>query len=216
LTIKMVIPTMRPESIIHTLDDIREQSIVPDKVVIVDNTKDEIHIPFYNELAIYIHREKGNSGVNKAWNMILGEKQNYDYIGFCGDHRLGPFLFEKCIRALQNENVGIVCPQMVDEFPPTYIGNYNFSGIRSGKGNCSFVLMRKEVAEKIPKIPDELKIFFGDNWISYWITKQGLLWVRLLNGYIRRDTIGVSAQKGYWRNLCRAERHHYDKIMREL
>lgn len=215
MTIKMVIPTMRADCIVHTLDDMRQQSIVPDKIVVWDNTEEGSGaIPFYPN--VHVYRERKNVGTNKAWNLVLGEKQDYDYVGFCGDHRLGDHLIEKCIAVLQDERVGIVCPQMVDEFPPIDQNDTRWEAVRWGKGNCPFVLMRKEVAERIPKIPKELKIFFGDNWISHWIKdRQQLLWAKLHNGYIRRDSIGVSAQR-HWRNICRAERHHYERIMREL
>lgn len=214
MTIKMVIPTMRPECILNTLDDMRKQSFAPDRIIVWDNMdEDAPPLPFYPNMHLY--RDKENVGVNKVWNLILGEPQDYDYVGFSADHRLSDFLIEKCVKLLQKRYVGVVSPTMVLQiFPPVKRGDLSHSGVR-GKGNAGFILMRKEVAERIPKIPEELKIFFGDNWISYWVRKYGLEWVRLGNAYIKRESIGVSALKSH-KGILRAERHHWNRLMEEL
>ena len=222
MSIHIVIPTVRTKQIFELLEDICIQTVIPDKITIVDNSKEKIDRKLLSKfpLNIEILDFGKNLGPNAVWNLILSEEQDYDYVGFgADDYRLNPYLFEKLVAVLErNKKVGVVCPIIIEKAPLPKEEREELSWISvHGKGNSSIVLIPKDIAIKIPKIPEELFVFFGDNWISHFIlTVLGLHWVRLCKCFIHHNsTTGVSGKMKV-RSALEHERKSYHKIIEDI
>jgi hypothetical protein len=217
---------MRPNQVKRVLHDLDNQTVRPTRVLLVDNSTHFINNKsYYYELEII--RPRKNIGTNPVWNLALLLKE--DYCGILGDdYRLEPYMVEKLIWGLhirhdKDTTAGATVPEIIQE---RRRGNHreHHSDIQScrgrllgtGKGQCSAVLMRQEVAHSIPPIPDHFNIFFGDNWISYHIIKMGLGFVRMTPCFIYHTpgANNVSASLNY-KGTLKHERQFWNQFVRE-
>ncbi|MHC4397439.1 MAG: glycosyltransferase family 2 protein, partial [Planctomycetota bacterium] len=180
MTIGLAIPSLYPEKLLRVLRDIDKQTVKPDYILVVDNSCvfEELYkhklpeLSYQLEIKSYGH----NIGPNAVWNLSL--KLDYDYVGFLADDlEFEPFMLQKMVFVLENHNIiGCVVPTIIEfkPFPPQSKSQVWRPVL--AKGNAGVTLMRKEVARKIPPIPGEYRLFFGDNWIGYWVSVQQLIW----------------------------------------
>lgn len=225
-TLSIVIPSMRSMKTIAVIHDIAEQTRVPDKVVVVDNsgTFYRSRVP-EGSFAFELLDFGENIGTNAVWNMMYDF--DTDYVGMTGDDlRLDPNMFDKMIRVLGSKyhykgrlaQAGAVCPTIVNRLPlpKSLLGELTAHPIKSGKGNAGVVLMKRDVLKEIPKIPKEFKLFYGDDWLSYWIRMMGLWWVIIDDCYAYHKS-GHSdlSKKLSYREVLKQERVHWRKFNKE-
>lgn len=227
MTIGFVIPSMRPILVDRVLHDLNHQTVRPDFVVLVDNSTR--YVRKYNDYRydLRIVRPKKNLGTNPVWNMAL--RLDADYCGILGDdYRLCNTMVEKLLYGLslthgvENIKAGATVPYLIQQSkrkPPnnTYIDMSQVRGapLKTGKGQSAAVLMRKEIAHKIPTIPEQFNIFFGDNWISYHIFKMNMGWIRMSHCHIYHipGPNNVSAMLNY-RVVLRNERRFWVEFLK--
>ena len=228
MSIAFVIPSMRPNRVKRVLHDLDNQTVVPNRVVLVDNSTRFVTDRSYKfKLEIVCHGK--NIGTNPVWNMALRFKEN-----FCGilgdDYRLEATLIEKLRYGLllrcDGVRTGATVPEIVQTkkfgrvIKQPFVSLDNIYPIRLGrtKGFCSAVLMTREVAHAIPLIPKCFKIFFGDNWIGYHIThtlKLGFIQIKPCFVYHTPgpDNVSVSLnykevllhERGFWKDYIRSQ-----------
>jgi hypothetical protein len=226
MTISFIIPSMRPIMVKRVLHDLDNQTLKPDRVVLVDNSTRFVNDTRY-EYDLEIIRPGKNLGTNPVWNM--GLRLEADYCGLLGDdYRLEPQMIEKLLYGLflvcNGRPTGATVPEIIQQKKRKPLNNKstlinNTVGIHlgRGKGQCSAVLMRKEVAHKVPLIPDHFNIFFGDNWIGYHIIeKMGLAFMRLRPCYIYHipGPTNVSAALNY-KGTLKHERKFWKQYVRK-
>lgn len=227
MSIAFVIPSMRPTIVKRTLHDLNNQTLPPTRVVLVDNSTRFINSDNHYQYQLDIIRPEKNLGTNPVWNMALKLKE--DYCGILGDdYRLEAEMVEKMMYGLHLKygngiEAGAVVPQIVQQrkrkpIKQKHIDLSYLSGVLldRGKGHCSAVLMKREVANSIPPIPDHFNIFFGDNWIGYHIIhKLSLGFVQLHPCYIYHipGANNVSASLHYKRVL-KNERVYWKTFVR--
>lgn len=228
MSIGFVIPSMRPIQVDRVLHDLNHQTVRPNFVVLVDNSTQ--YVRKYNDYKydLQIIRPPKNLGTNPVWNMAL--RLDADYCGILGDdYRLDNTMIEKLLYGLwlkhgsKNIEAGATVPYIVQQRkrkPPnnTYIDMSHVQGIElsTGKGQSAAVLMRKEIAHKIPKIPKQFNIFFGDNWISYHIFKMKMGWIRVSHCHIYHipGPNNVSASLNY-KGVLKHERRLWVEFLKE-
>lgn len=226
MSIAFVIPSIRPITVNRVLHDLDNQTLRPTRVLLVDNsTRFDSSVDCYR-YHLEVVRPKENLGTNPVWNLALRFEE--DYCGILGDdYRLEPTMVEKLLFGLHLKyhnsiEAGMTVPEIVQQKrrkPPenTYcdLGNVRGINLGTGKGKCSAVLMKREIAHSIPFIPDHFKIFFGDNWIGYHICKMGLGVIQLVPCYIYHTpgASNVSASLNYAGTL-KKERIHWNEFMR--
>jgi hypothetical protein len=175
-----------------------------------------------------IMRPGKNIGTNPVWNLALRLEE--DYCGILGDdYRLEPTMVEKLVYGLHIKHgndveAGATVPEIVQQRrrKPINGTELNVNAVRGvllgkGKGQCSAVLMRHEVAHSIPLIPDQFNIFFGDNWIGdFIIHKLSLGFIRLVPCYIYHipGANNVSASLNY-KGTLKHERKLWNELVRE-
>lgn len=192
-SVAYVMPCMRPMEALCVLEDLNNQTLKPNYVLLVDNGGDFMPVKEY-DFDFEIHRPGENIGTNAVWNMCL--KLDADYVGIVADDlRLSDCLIDKSIKVLNEKHgkknrvtAGCVTANVVKALPlPEYDpDNLEVINCATGKGKAGTVLMKKEIAQKIPPIPCDLfKIFFGDNWLSFHLKKKiGVAWLLLRDCYI--------------------------------
>lgn len=225
MSIEFVIPSMRPIMVKRVLHDLNNQTLKPDRVVLVDNSTRFVNSEQY-DYELEIVRPEKNLGTNSVWNIAL--RLDSDYCGILGDdYRLEPQMVEKLLFGLflkyNGRVAGATVPQIVQQRKrvPLRSKETNINDVRgiclgSGKGQCSAVLMVKEVAHRVPLIPKQFKVFFGDNWIGYHIIeKMGFGFIRLIPCHIYHipGADNVSASVNY-KGTLKHERMLWKKYVR--
>ena len=226
MTIGFVIPSMRPIRVDRVLHDLHNQTVKPDFVILVDNSTRYVRKRDY-DYDLIIKRPGKNLGTNPVWNMAL--RLDADYCGILGDdYRLCNTVVEKLLYGLSltygsnKIKAGATVPYLVQQRkrkPPvnTYIDMSHVTGVplKTGKGQSAAVLMRKEIAHKIPKIPEQFNIFFGDNWMSYHIFKMKMGWIRMSHCHIYHipGPTNVSASLNY-RGVLKHERRSWVEFLK--
>ena len=232
MSMAFIIPSMRPIMVKRVLHDLNNQTLIPDRVVLVDNSTRFVRSNPYDNQYDYdldIIRPKKNLGTNPVWNLALRFEE--DYCGILGDdYRLEPQMVEKLLFGLflkygaRGCAAGVTVPQIVQQRKRSPLKNNSVpikdvrgTLLNTGKGQCSAVLMRKEVAHKVPLIPDQFNIFFGDNWIGYHIIeKLKLGFIRVAPCYIYHipGPSNVSASLNY-KAVLKHERNLWKQYVRQ-
>jgi GT2 family glycosyltransferase len=169
--ISLILPCMR-QSAREVLSDLATQTIRPDLVRIIDNDDVFIHdqphfFPTFPFRIEYVNPGE-NIGTNAAWNQAWCLADHAQYVGVIGDdYRINKRCIEHMLLFLRNE-VAVTCAivkgNTVPQRTKPLVGQY----VRA-KGRLGFALFRGDYLKELPLIPKEFKIFFGDNWIEYWL-----------------------------------------------
>lgn len=176
--IALFMPLIRKEQGKQVLLDLNEQVIKPDLLYIVDNSGDFEFDPFEFDYSIIHGKRTSNTGVNPCWNLMWGEQfSNYKYVGIIGDdYRLNKYNLIRMYQFLETTSLkAVTCLiKKARELPldPSGLGMKYVPC--EAKGRLGFSLFNREfLVEKIPPIPDQFNVYFGDNWIGHHLHKAG-------------------------------------------
>lgn len=173
MRIEFIMPVMRPKLALLLLDDLAIQTQLINKITIVDNGgnfKLQRKYPFEVELISYMK----NIGVNAVWNKMFDIEA--DYIGLIGDdYRLDKNLIKILINSFKlHKDMAASTATIFKKDNFLSADPYNISGRHvSGKGHMGAIIFRKCILDQLPLIPKEFFIFFGDNWLGWWIDTIG-------------------------------------------
>lgn len=159
--ISVIIPTLwKPDFILNTLNHLSQNSKVGE-IIIIDN--DPNHEILLSEIPKIIHvKEYENTFVNPAWNKGV-EIAKYDKILLLNDDVISDWSVIDLIYDSITEDIGIIGPaascwsdQEENASPylqetPSMVNCYG----------CVMFFHKKSYT----KIPNELKVHYGDNWI---------------------------------------------------
>lgn len=220
--ISAFVPCTRPDEMLGVLDDLLSQATPIDKIVIVDNNpnsrlKNCAGFEKYRESCphVTIIEAAENIGTNAVWNMGLCSE--CDFVLFVPDDmRFDSHFTKKALHVFKDQNVGIVSARIIPwELPLPQNAEENYECRRvAGHGRAGVFIVRGTVARKIPAIPSELFIFFGDDWIDYHCRfEQKKIWTQLRFSCARHKYgSGVSAtlkktvlkrERVYWRRFIK-------------
>lgn len=175
--ISILLPVMRPRQVLSVLSDLNDQIIIPNRVVLVDNSgKFDLRSAFDGQYRYHLDviRPGENIGVNKVWNMMWDKKfEEYEYIGVLGDdYRLNKYSLLRMLHILQNTTLkAVTCLiKQGTHLPPDPSGLGISVEVVRAKGHLGFSLFNREwLVKNVPRIPSQFKVFFGDDWIGYHI-----------------------------------------------
>lgn len=184
MQIGVIVPIIHDKFINGLLDCIAQNSLLPDKIIIIDNSENGVKLK--TRLNIERYTPPSPHGVNASWNYGIHELfAQVDLISILNDDLLIENLFfEKILRvALLYKKFGVFCPETVsdailirDAMPlDSVIG----SGMNRREGWAWTI--RSEVAKQIPPIPDELKTWCGDDWYWHHCAKLNRPWMKMIN-----------------------------------
>lgn len=222
-TIGLVLPSMRAYKINQVIEDLCNQTVPPDRVVIVDNGCDiddfDIRLMLKGFRLICPGR---NTGCNFVWNMMWD--LDTDLVGAVADDlRLSPHLIEVLSEALElkfgkNPTGATTATILQDkgysdltkDRPATITGRSVWA-----KGACGAFLMRSRTLNCIPPIPDVFFNFFGDNYLAYWfgILELDFIAVNIHVAHGRhtnKESLegkreSVERERGNWKSYIRGE-----------
>lgn len=223
----VLIPTMNLEKAKILVDSLLNQTIVPEKIFVVDNTEnqDESYQKSFCSSCKVINYYKSNCsivsfgkniGVNAAWNYGLKQaKKNNVHLAILNDdiEIENTFIEESILTFYENIHFGVICPytKKTREEKVKKYKDYKFH-LMSKKEGWAFVINRRLVKE-LPYIPKELFIFFGDDWIYYFSNKLGVFWVKNMNIHILHE-VGFTLKKNKdLRRKLEYERVIYKRII---
>ncbi len=162
--IDIIIPVVQARLARELLRTIRGNTILPSRLIIIDNTQKhfDINIP---EMTIAIIHTSKMIGTNEAWKTGL-RLTNADFICiFNDDILLNHLFFQKMIEIVKDKEC-IAAPSITRKLGR--LQNISLTPNRerviTGRRGCAFCI-HKKILNIIPPIPDDLKIFCGDDWI---------------------------------------------------
>lgn len=216
LTFSIVIPVVQTDLAGELISQLARGTMAPKRIIVIDNSG----MGFDPKSKIPVTRVVGPSplGVNESWNMGISLSLG------CGTDLIGIFNDDICIGRTMLENIevamrtypdcGAACPEIVplEEVDESHVP-VDVEGMDQREG-WAFVF-RQEVLKKIPLIPNELEMFFGDDWLWEWTYRLGYYWMRVIGARIYHYG-GKSVKQLGVRSKLNREREIFNKLMEEL
>lgn len=188
MKVGVIIPIIQDVFIRELLNNIKNNTIQPVQIIIVDNSNKNI---IFNtrkmHSGISIFKPNIPLGVNASWNYGIHEliSKGVDLVSVLNDDLLiEKYFFEKLIRlATLNKDAGVFCPETVKA--PEMMLKSPAPGEekreRMDKREGWAWTIRSVVAQSIPPIPEELKTWFGDDWYWTYCHKMKRPWIKMIN-----------------------------------
>ena len=191
------------------IQDIQNNTRVPDSVILVDNTADPSRNPKITAPNIKTLYFGGNIGVNAVWNYGIRNCMNSHLSVLNDDIRIPPHFFEATEQVFKkSKNIGIVCPHTVhspDDYDiPNWDGKNDLKQMRRREG-WAFTI-RNELRKQLPLIPKELFVFMGDNWLWCWTYELNFVWRKDFSTTIYHRIGGALRENRELRALLRDEK----------
>lgn len=174
----VIIPVVNRSLASQLLASIATNTIIPDDILIVDNSMSKTAFPHDFDLPLRVIDTKECLGVNASWNLGIRAIGDCDYVAILNDDVvLGKSFFERNIHVFKtNTDCGAACPGTV----------FNLSELEEKLSKI--ILMKKregwamsfrwDILKAIPPIPDDLKTFCGDDWFWLQTGLMGYYWYK--------------------------------------
>ena len=193
--ITVYIPSIYSNLLPRMVDDFSNQTVPPEKIIVIDNRPDEWinikenikqHYPLLD-----IIPKNPEMSVNDVWNFAMQDCPKGHHLCISSDDmRLELGFLEQAQKSLNTgRSVGAVSPHLavlqkevdMNDRPPTGSGSKAIPVI--GKGNAGIFMINKGCVKSIPLIPTDAGIhfFFGDNWIGSKLQDMGYRWFRFID-----------------------------------
>ena len=170
--ISVVIPVLNQSFLTNNLlDYIEKNTVKPGEIFLVDNASTEdiqSIVSKHHDLNIIYLRQKKNIGVNAAWNIGIHLSKGEFLSILNNDIIITKFFFEYIEELMTKQpNVGICVPStirdkttvlMVETYP--YIKTFPL-----GKREGWAFTIRSKIAKACYPIPEDLNLFFGDDYL---------------------------------------------------
>lgn len=230
MEIHAVIPVVNPALADVLLANIEANTLKPAHILIIDNSPGG-YSPTVEMAGLEVLRPPEPLGVNASWNLgmtrfLMGDEG--DALSVLNDDiEVGPRFFERIATAFEwNGRYGVVCPATLIESEKWA----KAKRIENGTGPLSLTLAimdrregwaftaRRELLEKVPTIPKELKTFCGDDWIWYWTHHYDFVWVKDKRNIIFHH-VGVSMRPEFLgarkneKRILLSELKQFDEIL---
>jgi len=215
--LSVVIPVMRWDLVLQLLKDIESNTILPEKVILINNSRMPSNFPKKFAFNTEIFDVGKNIGVNAAWNYAMRNCRPGSHLSVLNDD-IRHYFFELTESAFkQAPIIGVVCPETIGDFEKSrdrcFIGN-NLQRMRKREG-WAFTI-RNTLRPQLPLIPDELFVFFGDDWIWTWTHELGMTWFKDFSNVIYHRIGGTlrQAENRPLRALLNKERKAYHELIK--
>lgn len=209
--IDVILPVIRRDDADLLFSDMEKNTIEPTRVIVIDNTGGG-YFPRTRLPVLYISPPQP-LGVNASWN-IGSALARESFVSFLNDDlRISSGFFDGIVRTFNsNHNAGVVCPQTSYQLYEVScrVQGYHVMNRREG---WAFT-MRRELLHTMPEIPDQLKIFCGDDWYWHWTHKLGKRWIKQAGNIIYHQP-GASALPKYKATL-KAEKALFAELIDEV
>ena len=202
---------------------ISKNSILPLEIILIDNGSEEDFSDFpkkYENLNIKYIRNDENIGVNPAWNLGISFSKGKFVSILNSDIIISTSFFKKTLQAFQMfESFGIIVPNTVKE-RNSNLENDQAPIIRDIEKREGWAFtIRKEILDKIKPIPNQLNLFFGDDYLFECSKLLGYRNIKIMNNSIyhyKNATIKTQFPEKGENVVLRKEREEWEKIKGDL
>jgi len=186
--LSIIIPTMQKNNVILNLllDELVCCDCI-DEIVLIDNSCNGYN---YNSEKIKLIIPENNLYVNSSWNLGVKVSKN-EYIGILNDDIIFPKnFFEQVFEFLKNnQNIGIIGLDTIVKTPESKFNSYPensnvYFSQTDIRENCfgSAMFMKKE---NYFNIPENLRIWFGDDYLFEKNIEKGFRNYKIINADIK-------------------------------
>ncbi len=188
---QVIVPVMVPELYYELLESIKQNSLQPKKILLINNSDQEIEDDL--GLPVEVLWEGGNLGVNKAWNLGVSALSKCEYVSVLNDDILLPetffsrlvefFKIRDADRSVDKKGrrypCGVVCPHTVGQkYLMERVGLRSHEWARMTRREGWAFTIKKSVLDRIQPIPECFTNFFGDDWFWRKCHKMGQFWFK--------------------------------------
>jgi len=210
--IAVVMPVTQCMLAARLMVDLDTGTVRPSKVIIIDDSDTGFAPPVVGYEVDYtrIHEWKG---VNHYWNLGIAKSKDSDFVCIINDDMtIHKFFFEMVLKAFQKDpKAACVCPRLVMSLKEVKGANTVQTAIMIRREGGAFTF-KTPILNKIPPIPPELTMFFGDDWLYEWSRKLGYHWIKIINSQIyHHGSLGV--QQRDLRKLLEPERSKWNRLV---
>ena len=188
MSVGVIIPVIRPKLVRKILKDVANQTNPPEQIILVDNSKEKIYNVspelIQNKIPTTLYIPQRPIGVNEAWKFGFNSLTTKYIAVLNDDARICKNYFNYAQRIFgKYRKVVVTCPAMKDTTDTVYgIRDMpNLDSIFKREG-WAFII-RKSFIQSVPPIPNELKMYYGDDWYWYWAQEKEMEWTKIKNAY---------------------------------
>lgn len=171
--LSVIIPTVQKTlNILEELLSILERDSCVDEILLINN-KPEVPLNFSSDKIRIITPEQ-NLYVNPSWNLGIDEIRNNNFVLMNDDMLIGENFCGKIVNSevFNSENTGLIgmAGSMIKSFDALCKfsnANPEFTILKNHLGTRDWGISIFGRKENYYKIPDDLKIIFGDNYLLY-------------------------------------------------
>ena len=216
---EVIIPVVNVRLMQKLIDSIHENTLLPERIIIIDNTKfgkDVIFdfIPNNHVVKEVFYSETGL--VNESLNLgIKHLSKDCEFVAILNDDIvLLPCFFQRNLEMfIRDEKCGVVVPRTVHSMDEMIKGKVQPQMLRKREGWA--MTIRKKLLDDIPPIPcDRIATFHGDDWIWYHTVPNGYYWFKDVGNVIYHQVGASIARLGFKRHK-RPEKNEFRKIALE-
>lgn len=222
-SLSVIIPTLwkADEDYLRTILFILEDNENVLEVIIHDNNpKDKFPFNWSNYRKVRFIEDE-NRYVNPAWNKGVSEAKGLFYLLLNDDCLINHKVIKSGISVLQDREVGLVVFDTKDVGIEDY---YNASMTMNGNegkycnhlGWCNNFWCVFGRTDYYEPIPEDLKVFYGDNWLREKTKQKGKKTVQVITHWVSHKTSStVNAIGAYQQGLLQSEGEIYRKVINQ-
>ncbi len=184
----------------------------PSKVIIIDDSDTGFAPPVVGYEVDYTRISEWK-GVNYYWNIGVAKAKIFEFTCIINDDMtIHKYFFEMAVKALTRDpKAACACPFLVPSLKEVKGGGRIQTAIMMRREGGAFTF-KNSVLRKIPPIPPELTMFFGDDWFYEWSKKLGYHWIKVVNSCIyHHGSLGVRQRE--LRKLLEPERVKWERLV---
>jgi len=211
MNFQVIIPVVNTKLAKSLLKNIEENTLLPKKVTVIDNTKlgnFQFSTTKFKFKKIYSKTKMVNESLNVGFSNL---DDNCDLITVLNDDLiLGNWFFQRLLETfIKYPNCAVACPTTCRHVTDLTKHSVRYAPMKKRQG-WAFAI-RKEILQKIKPIPSELTTFHGDDWLWFHTHRLGHNWVIDLGNTIYHY-VGVSIRRFGYRKLKRSEKRKWQEI----
>jgi GT2 family glycosyltransferase len=222
-----VIPTMDVESAVLLVNQILNDSPIPDKIFIINNTeKCYESSEFLEDKRFIILNQLSNIGVNPSLNkaMDLAEEMGANLSFLNDDICIANYFFLRICNIMDHyKDTGILCPSTTHDMG-FFLAHSKFMSQTEFKFHAPYsivpllhregwaVTLSIDLIRRMPRIPEEMKTFCGDDWVFEHAEKFGFGIIKDLNNIIYHKVGSTLKKHPEIRDTLLEEKREFNRI----